>query len=88
MQLFPCPFCGLRSENEFHYGGDFGNLRPEGPDVSDAAWSSYLYARNNPKGAADEIWVHLTCGELFRMQRDTLNHVVAASHALADEGSL
>lgn len=85
MQLFPCPFCGLRSENEFHFGGDFGNQRPEGQAVTAAEWSSYLHLRNNPKGGADEVWIHLTCGELFRMERDTVTHTVSASYALSAE---
>ena len=32
-----------------------------------------------PKGAAREIWLHLTCMEMFAMTRDTaLNATVAA----------
>ncbi len=87
MQLFPCPFCGPRAETEFHFGGDLGNVRPEGFDaVSAERWSDYLYMRNNPKGAANEIWMHMTCGEVFRMERDTVNHSIALSAALAPEG--
>ena len=86
MQLFPCPFCGLRSETEFRFGGDAGNVRPEGfRDVSAADWSRYLFERNNSRGEAHEIWVHATCGELFRMDRDTVTHEVLAVHALAGE---
>ncbi len=87
MQLFPCPFCGPRSESEFHFGGDAGNLRPEGfRAVTDGAWSSYLNDRNNPRGPATEIWMHRTCGEIFRMERDTVNHRVKQSFALAEGG--
>lgn len=88
MQRFPCPFCGLRDETEFFFGGEAGNLRPEHPDgVSPERWSDYLYMDGNPKGPASEVWVHLACGEFFRMERDTLTHEVSASHALrgADE---
>ena len=38
--------------------------------------------RDNPKGATREIWVHLTCGEFFVMERDTVSHAVAGSAAL------
>ena len=87
MQLFPCPFCGPRSESEFHFGGDAGNHRPEGfRTVTDGEWTAYLYERNNPRGAADEIWMHMTCGEVFRMQRDTVHHRVAHSVALGEGG--
>lgn len=87
MQLFPCPFCGPRPETEFHFAGDLGNLRPEGfMDVTDTIWSGYLFAHNNPKGEAKEIWKHLTCMEVFTMTRDSVTHVVASSTALLPEG--
>jgi sarcosine oxidase subunit delta len=79
--MFPCPFCGPRAETEFSFAAEAGKTRPEG-DVSDLAWSEYLYAEANPKGPAREIWVHLTCGEYFVMARDTLTHVVSASSPL------
>lgn len=76
MQIFTCPFCGPRDETEFHFGGDAGNARPDGRDVSAADWSRYLYLRNNPKGSATEIWVHLACREFFAMTRDSVTHAV------------
>ena len=85
MQLFPCPFCGLRSETEFHFGGDMGNLRPDGTETDAATWSSYLFLRNNPKGRTSEVWMHLSCGEVFRLDRDTVTHVVEKSAALTVE---
>lgn len=73
MQIFTCPFCGPRPETEFHFGGDLGNERPEGfRSVSDAAWGQYLYHRRNPKGTVHEVWMHMTCGELFSMERDSV----------------
>ena len=88
MQIFPCPFCGPRNETEFRFGGEHGNIRPEGfRSVPDAQWSAYLHDRSNVRGLADEIWVHLSCGEVFRMQRDTVNHEVSKSYALIAEAS-
>ncbi len=81
MQLFPCPFCGPRAETEFGFAAEAGKTRPEG-EVSDKAWSRYLYSESNPRGAAREIWVHLTCGEYFVMERDTFTHVVKSSSSL------
>jgi len=81
MQLFPCPYCGPRAETEFAFGAEAGKTRPEG-EVSDEAWSRYLYAEKNPKGATREIWVHLTCGEFFALERDTLTHAVKSSSSL------
>jgi sarcosine oxidase subunit delta len=83
MQLFRCPFCGLRDETEFHYGGEAGNARPEpASDTTAADWARYLYLRVNPKGPTREVWMHLTCGEIFVMERDSLSHAVGPSHAL------
>lgn len=88
MQLFPCPFCGPRNESEFYFAGDSGNARPEGfRDVPASKWSAYLYVRNNPKGAASEVWMHMTCGELFRMERDTVTHEVKSTSVLQAEVS-
>ena len=84
MQLFTCPFCGPRAEGEFHFGGDAGNLRPEGGAPAEA-WTDYLYLKNNRRGPAREIWMHLPCREVFVMERDTLTHEVLATEALAGE---
>ena len=84
MQLFPCPFCGLRDEAEFHYGGEAGNIRPEGDEVSAERWNDYLYMRDNPKGTTREIWVHLTCSEFFILERDSLSHAVTGASALGE----
>lgn len=85
MQIFICPFCGPREESEFHYGGEAGNTRPDGADVPARRWATYLYMRANPKGATREVWVHMTCGEFFVMERDSVNHRVTASRALDDK---
>lgn len=77
MQQFPCPFCGLRDESEFHFAVETGKPRPEpAPDISDADWAHYLYAQEAPKGRAGEVWVHMTCGEFFVMTRDTVSRAV------------
>lgn len=82
MQLFPCPFCGLRDETEFGFGAEAGNVRPEpSKEISDQRWAKYLYVHTNPKGMSREIWVHLTCGEFFLLERDTVTHAVTGSHS-------
>jgi sarcosine oxidase, subunit delta len=83
MQIFLCPFCGARDETEFHYVGE-PKARPEPTgSVGDAAWADYLWFNNNPKGAAREIWLHLTCTEMFAMIRDTATNAVIGGEALA-----
>ena len=40
----------------------------------------------NPKGPSREVWVHMTCGEFFLMERDTLSHAVLASASIERDG--
>ena len=84
MQIFSCPFCGPRPEPEFHFGGELGNHRPA-PDCSPEAWAQYLHFRTNPRGAAEEIWLHIPCGELFKMHRDTVTRTALPGRALGDQ---
>jgi sarcosine oxidase subunit delta len=85
MQIFTCPFCGPRAESEFHYGDEAGNVRPDGADVPAERWANYLYMRANPKGRTREVWLHMTCGEFFVMDRDSVSHEVNAATALDEE---
>lgn len=83
MQDFTCPFCGPRPETEFRFATEAGKTRPEPAGlVSDAVWARYLYMSQAPKGAAREVWVHLTCGEFFVMSRDTVSRAVLSVTAL------
>ncbi|RIK89030.1 MAG: sarcosine oxidase subunit delta [Hyphomicrobiales bacterium] len=87
MQLFSCPFCGPRDETEFLFGAEAGKRRPEpAAEVSARAWGEHLHFAGNPKGPAREIWLHLTCGEFFAMERDTVSHAVSATRALRGGG--
>lgn len=88
MQLFPCPFCGLRNEREFHYAGEAGKTRPDTrAQVSAADWAAYLYDRTNDKGRVREVWMHLTCREVFVMERDSATMEVFGSTALRKAGA-
>ena len=83
MQRFPCPFCGLRDEREFSFGGELGKIRPDTTrNVSDQDWGNYLFAQKNPMGLAREIWVHLPCQEYFVMERDTVTMEVIGHRQL------
>ena len=85
MQQFPCPFCGLRDEREFWFAGEAGKTRPDTTArVSDEEWARYLYAQRNTKGAVDEAWIHLTCRELFIMQRDSVSMEVLGVRSLRE----
>ncbi len=86
MQLFSCPFCGPRDETEFAFGAEAGKTRPEpAAEIPAETWARYLHYADNPRGATREIWQHVTCGEFFLMERDTVSHAVAATVDLRGE---
>ena len=73
MQIFTCPFCGPRDEREFHFAAEAGKTRPDTRgEVSAGDWATYLHAQRNEKGPVREVWMHLTCQELFIMERDSV----------------
>ncbi|WP_170574606.1 sarcosine oxidase subunit delta [Ruegeria atlantica] len=83
MQLLQCPFCGLRSETEFHFEGQAGKPRPENSRAASAEeWADYLYRQDNLKGRMREVWVHLPCQEYFVMERNTVTMAVYGAEAL------
>ena len=68
MQLIPCPFCGPRSESEFHFGGDVGNVRPEGgADIAGRATpkDGHLAIGQNPPHARDGLRESLQRGRFI-----------------------
>jgi sarcosine oxidase, subunit delta len=82
MLLIPCPWCGTRPENEFHYGGEAHVARPASPtELDDAAWAEFLYFRTNPKGVHAERWRHIHgCGRFFNCLRDTVTDKILAAY--------
>ena len=74
MLLIKCPYCGLRTESEFAWGGE-DRSTPE--NASDAVWSQYLYSRRNLHGASRERWVHAAgCRQWFVAVRNTTDHEI------------
>mgnify|MGYP003579892167 CR=1 FL=1 len=80
MLLIDCPWCGVRSEDEFSCGGQAHIVRPPEPAaVSDQAWGDYLYERSNPKGLHYEMWRHtFGCRQWFNLARDTVTDEIHA----------
>lgn len=71
-----CPYCGLRDQDEFVFGGESLRRRPVHPDrASDEEWANYQFYRDNPKGLHFERWVHrFGCRMWFNAVRDTVTH--------------
>lgn len=83
MQIFPCPFCGPRDEREFHFAAEAGKTRPDTTaPVSAADWGRYLQSQRNEKGAVREVWMHMPCGELFILDRNSVTMQVDGATAL------
>ncbi len=86
MLRIPCPWCGVRDETEFQYGGQAHIARPEHPeDLPDAEWADYLFMRDNPKGEFAERWVHAAgCRRWFNVQRHTVTHEILAVYRIGE----
>jgi sarcosine oxidase, subunit delta len=84
MLRIACPYCGVRDEPEFVYGGPAHVARPAS-DVDDATWTDYLFARENPAGMHCERWLHAYgCGRWFNVARNTLTHDIVAIYAMGE----
>ena len=71
-----CPCCGERDETEFRYRGDAGRTRPAA-DAGVAAFSAYVYERDNPRGWHLEWWLHAGgCRSLLKIVRHTMTHEI------------
>lgn len=88
MLRIPCPWCGERDETEFRYRGDAGRARPaSGADP--AAFTAYVYERDNPLGWHVEWWLHVAgCRKLLKVVRHTASHEIHAVLAPEDAPSL
>jgi heterotetrameric sarcosine oxidase delta subunit len=81
MMLIPCPWCGPRDENEFHYGGQAHVHYPENPaTASDEEWARFLFFRGNPKGSFAERWWHAAgCRRWLKVERDTITNAITSA---------
>lgn len=86
MLRISCPWCGVRDETEFDYGGQAHLARPENPDaLTDGEWAGFLFMRDNPKGEFAERWVHSAgCRRWFNVKRHTVTHEILAVYRIGD----
>ncbi len=87
MLQIPCPWCGLRNESEFSYGGEAHIVRPEDPEnLNDEAWADYLFMRKNPRGPHLEQWHHAYgCRRWFNVERDTATYKIKSSYRIGEQ---
>ena len=79
MLRITCPYCGLRDQDEFQFGGEANIERPaQAEQASDAEWADYLFYRDNLKGVHQERWLHsFGCRQWFIAVRDTVTHEIS-----------
>ena len=85
----PCPFCGPRGNEEFTYLGDASVRRPDlnAPGAT-AAFHDYVYLRDNPSWAHQELWYHGGgCRSWMIVTRNTRTHEISEAKP-ADGGRL
>ena len=82
-----CPHCGMRSQNEFSYGGDATVKRPElNKEVSDQEWDTFVYYRKNPRGNHLELWHHISgCRQWFKAKRNTATHEIIETFEISED---
>lgn len=84
MLRIACPYCGIRDETEFSFGGTSHISRPS-LEASDEEMASYLFHRENPKGLHYERWLHAYgCERWFNVARNTLTHEILAVYRMGD----
>lgn len=87
MMQIPCPWCGLRDETEFCWGGQAHVVRPADPaQVPDTDWAAYQFHRVNTQGEHLERWRHtFGCRQWFNLARDTVSHRINAVYQLGEQ---
>ena len=87
MLYINCPHCGMRSQNEFSYGGDASVKRPElNTEISDKEWDDFVYNRKSLRGKHLELWHHVSgCRQWFKAQRDTVTHEIFQTTKMNEE---
>ena len=80
----PCPYCGVRDQSEFTFGGEATVERPADPAaVTDDEWGNYLFYRDNVQGVHRERWLHtFGCRQWFLVDRDTVTHEISGARRL------
>ncbi len=85
--LIPHPILGPRDAQEFTYLGDAAlMLRPDPTqDNAEAAFSEYVYLRDNPAGIHQELWFHEQGDRSWLVvTRNTITHEILSAELASD----
>jgi sarcosine oxidase subunit delta len=85
--LIPHPLLGLRDAQEFTYLGDAALLNRPDParEGAEAAFSDYVYLRDNPAGVHRELWFHEQGDRSWLVvTRDTRTHQILGAELARD----
>ncbi len=85
--LIPHPILGPRDAQEFTYLGDAAlMLRPDPTqDNAEAAFSEYIYFRDNPVGIHQELWFHEQGDRSWLVvTRNTTTHEILSAELASD----
>lgn len=87
MMLIHCPYCDeKRPEIEFAYAGEAHIARPNAKqqaEMSDEAWSEFLFIRDNVRGEHAERWWHAHgCNMFFNAIRNTVTDKFAMTYKI------
>ncbi len=80
MKLIPCPLNGPRNADEFVCGGEVIDM--PAPDASDAAWTRYIFSRENSAGLVREWWYHVPSSFWFILERDAVTDEAIRSYTV------
>ena len=81
------PHCGLRSHNEYSYGGDDSGKKPElNKEITDEECDNLVYNRKIIRGKHLELWQHLFgCRQWIKVERDTATHEIFNTYKAEEE---
>jgi heterotetrameric sarcosine oxidase delta subunit len=81
-----CPYCGLRDQREFAFGGELRHYPKDPMALTDEQWARYLFIRDNVKGQHYEQWCHAhSCRRWFNAIRDTATDRLVATYKIGEE---
>jgi sarcosine oxidase subunit delta len=79
MLRIACPYCGVRDQIEFAYGGDAVSGFPDLAVADLDRWSDAVFIRDYPRGEHREFWQHQHgCRQWLHVVRDTVTHEIAS----------